>query len=384
MAFDKLTAVQLAAAPDNGLINESVMQSVMNDNRDIDLELLSMAGNESHSKNFTEWTLDRIPAVDTSLALEDGQDITDNNSTIGLRVGNRTQTIGGRVIVSYEADASDTIGRATELGYQTAKYGIQLERTMQQQMYLNLGSTASADGVAAISAGLEAQITAEDVVPAIITGTPAWTTTKLGTADCVVQQVASAGTITGGGLNNYGATTTGIIDPWVYQAGVFEPGALTEAALRNVCQSIWQNTGRKSTLKGLNAGAVNRLWSEYSFSSTARIATQIADKADGAKDPRAGQGATNIFITDFGVIEFTPENQMPVASTAGTNDSYTLFLMPDGEFKRSSMWGMRGERQGKTGISEKWQVSTAYTSKLLTPGRVGMVQGIDITLAMTA
>jgi len=384
MAFDKLTAIQLANAPTNGLINSSVMQETMNDNRDIDLELLGMAGNDSHSKNHTEWTLDRVPAVVTSLALEDGQDITGNNSTIGLRVGNRTQTIGGRVIVSYEADASDTIGRATELGYQTAKYGVFLERTMQQQMYLNLGSTAAADGVPAISAGLEALVTAEDLIPAVITGTPAWTTAKLGTADCTVQQVMSAGTIEGGGLDNYGSTTAGIFDPWVYQAGVFEPGALTEASLRNVTQSIWQNTGKKSTLRGLNAGAVNRLWSEYSFSSTARIATQIAEKPDGSRDPRAGQGATNIFITDFGVVEFIPENQMPVASTAGTNDSYTLFLLQPDEFRRSSMWSFRGERQGKTGIAEKWQVSTAYTSKLLTPGRVGMVQGIDITLAMTA
>jgi hypothetical protein len=385
MAFSKLTAAQLEAAPDSGLINEDVMQTIMQIDKEVDLELTERISKGSHDNKFTEWTLDITKAADSSIALQDGADITGDSSGLGLRVGNHTQTVGDRVVVSYEAEAGDNIGRGSEIGYQSAMTATYLERSRNQALYLNQGSVKSTDGVAGLAAGLEAQITAEDLIRGTITTDASWTTTKLGTADSVVQQVMSAGTITGGGFNNYGATSAGLIDPWVYQAGVFEPGALTEASIRNVCQAIWKNTGRKGmTLVGLNDGATNRLWSAYAFSSTARIATMVSDKGDGATDARSAQGATNIFITDFGIVEFVPEKEMPVASTAGTADSQTLFLLDPTKVELSNIWNWRSERQGKTGLADKWQISEAHTLKLLMPGAVGMVQGIDTSLAMTA
>jgi len=35
-------------------------------------------------------------------------------------------------------------------------------------------------------------------------------------------------------------------------------------------------------------------------------------------------------------------------------------------------------------LSEKWQISKAYSLKFLSPGTCGMVQGIDATLDMAA
>lgn len=378
MAFDKLTATQLQDALENGLVTESVMQTIMDSNRSIDLNLYGMTGSSSHSNSFHEWTLDRI-AEPADNALVDGADITDNNSTYGVRVGNYTQTSGGRLIVSYEADASDTIGRASELAYQQSKYALNLERSLQWMMY---GNTASVKGdpdsgalVAARSAGLEAQLTAEVLVPGDINTAPAWTTTLLGTADSVVQQVNSAGTITGGGFDNF---STGIIPAWTY--GTVTAGALTETTLRNVAQALWKNTGSKVTLTGLNSGAVNRLWSEYSFTSSARVATQISDKGDGSRESRTAQGANNVFVGDFGVIMFEPENIMPVADA--TSSSNTLFLVQPGYIEKSFMWGYKGERQAKTGISDKWQLSVAWQINLLDAHRIGAVQGISASEAM--
>jgi hypothetical protein len=110
----------------------------------------------------------------------------------------------------------------------------------------------------------------------------------------------------------------------------------------------------------------------------------VNNAPDGKRDEREGQGAVNVFITDFGVITFEPEVEKPVASTVGTNDSETLFLIDPTQIKRSSMWGWKAERQGKVGLSDDWQVSKAYSLKFLSPGTCGMVQGIDVSLGMAA
>ncbi|GAG11990.1 unnamed protein product, partial [marine sediment metagenome] len=200
------------------------------------------------------------------------------------------------------------------------------------------------------------------------------------TAASTVQSCADAGTIISGGIN---LSANNIIPAWIYESGVFEPGALTETKLRDSVQARWNTTGEKTTLKGLNNGAVNRIWSEYAFSSTARIATKIDNASEGNRTPREGMGASNIFISDFGVIEFVPENIMPVASTAGTLDSSTLFLIDPSYVEISNMWNWRSERQGKTGLSEKWQTTAAWQINVLDPQRHGMIQGIDVAQDMT-
>ncbi|MCP4169339.1 MAG: DUF5309 domain-containing protein [Fuerstiella sp.] len=382
MAVDKLVAATLLDAAENGLVREDVLDSIMNANRDIDLELTSRVGSDTHTNSFSEWTIDAID-VASDIALIDGQDIDDNNSTIGVRVGNHTQTNGGRIVVSYEADESDTIGRASELGYQTSKYGLKLERSTQFSMYLNKPSVkGDGDATAGEAAGLEAQIGGEQFLPIqAVGGTGGWTTTLLGTANSTVQQVHSAGSITGGGLNNQGATTPGIIDAWDYTTDAATGGVLTETSIRNAIQARWNITGNKTTLVGLNRGPVNRLWSEYSFSSSARIATEISERTDGSLTPRTSEGAANIFLSDFGVVEFCPENIMPQAFAAGDCD--TMFMVDPSYLKRSFMWSYRGERQGKGGLSEKWQLSAAWMLQCLDPQRQCMIQGIDVALPMT-
>ncbi len=383
--YDKLTAQQLEEAVQNGLVRESVLETIMNANRDKDLELIANTQSSSHDNRFNEWTIDAIDTTSgtgSDMALVEGSDIAGNLSTIGFRVGNWTQISGGRIVVSYSAEESDTIGRGSELGYQSMKYSLRLERSTQKRMYANLPSTKGESGTGAPaapqSAGLEAQITSEDFVPITQTGTGGWTNNKLGTTDCRVQQVNSAGTITGGGIDKYPATGN-TIPAWTYDT--VTAGALTETKLRDAVQARWTRVGKKTTLKGLNRGPINRLWSEYSFSSTARIATEISDRTDGGRGPRTSEGSSNVFISDFGVIEFMPENEMSIADSTSSSD--TLFLLDTDYIERSYMWSMRGERQGKSGINEKWQLTHSWQINCLDPQRQCMVQGINASAPMT-
>lgn len=387
MAFDNaaLSAFELEQAKENGLIREDVMDAIMNSNREIDLGIISMTDATTHDNKFHEWTLDRVPAVsltDADLALHEAQDIDGNESTFGQRVGNHTQISGGRIVVSYSADASDTIGRGAELGYQQGKYALELERKTSLAMLANQASRKPGDGSTAdtegLSAGLEAQIGGETLIPADTAAGGLWTTTQLGTADSTVQQLGTAPV--NGGINNF---SSGIIPAWDYSAAV--PGALTETALRDACQALFNNTGKKGmVLRGLNSGVVNRKWSEYSFTSTARIATQLNNSSNGERSMLEGKGASNIFITDFGVIEFEPEVIFPTTITggAGTKPAETLFLLQPEWIERSYFWGTRSERQAKTGLTEKWQTSVAWQINCLDPQRQGMVQNIDIDPAV--
>jgi hypothetical protein len=382
MAYDKLTAHQLGEAVEGGLINESVLQTIMNANRDKDLELMTRANSGTHDNLKNEWTIDAIaPAssTDADLALVSGQDITGNEATIGFRTANRTQTSGGRISVSYAAEESDNIGRGSELGYQSMKYSLELERKIQRRAYANLPSVIGDPNVgtdtAEETAGIEAQIGGVTFVPIDDQGAGGWTGT-VGDANSTIRQVNSAGTIAGGGINNQSA---GVIPAWTYTT--VTPGVLTETALRDVVQARWNTVGQKTTLAGMNRGPVNRLWSEYSFSSTSRIATEVSDRRDGSRSPRTSEGSSNVFVSDFGVIEFVPENEMDIADSASGSD--TLFLLDLDYIEISRMWGMRGERQAKLGISDQWQLTTAWQCNVLDPQRQCMVQGIDASLPMT-
>ena len=88
-----------------------------------------------------------------------------------------------------------------------------------------------------------------------------------------------------------------------------------------------------------------------------------------------------MFVSDFGIIEFVPENEMDQADT--TSGSDTLFLLDFEYIEWSRMWGYRGEAQAKMGIYYPWQLTTSWQLNCLDPQRQCMVQGIDTAVPMT-
>ncbi|RKZ06990.1 hypothetical protein DRQ25_12630, partial [Candidatus Fermentibacteria bacterium] len=197
MSTSNLDGYNLKSALVNGLINEDVMQKIWDISK-IPLPLTDAIGTDSHKNEYYEWTQDSLaaPAIDNKVI--DGDDIDQDDTNLGVRVGNHSQTSVKEVKVSTRAIESDTIGRANELSYQVMMRQQELKRDLEASMLSNNASITGTDAVAGQAGGLNA-----------------WLETN-------VAEPATPGTI--GGFN----TGTGIVDAYV--AGTAE--ALTETKIR--------------------------------------------------------------------------------------------------------------------------------------------------------
>jgi len=211
MSTANLDSADLKAVDVNGLIREDVMNKIWDISR-IPLPFTDMIGSGSHKNELAEWTTDELAAPDVTNAVVDGADAVGNDAKTGLRVGNHSQTSDKVVRVSYRADASDTIGRAKELSYQLSRRQQELRRDVEAISLENQASLAD-DGTNAGLAG----------------GLPTWLT-----GDRVVNGTA-------GGFS----TTTGLTVAFTSSGGAI---ALTEAAIRDVVESVYQEGGNPTKM----------------------------------------------------------------------------------------------------------------------------------------
>lgn len=342
LATDATEATDLRGALVGGLINESVMQTITDISK-IPLPLTNAIGTGSHGNNYHSWTLDQQADPSITNAQLDGRPSTDNDSALGTRVGNYSQISTKDISVSTRSDASDTIGFAKATAYQTRMRNEDLHRDVEAQMLSNTASVAGTAAVASESAGLNA-----------------WLETNVALA-------ATPGTV--GGFN----TGTGIVD-------AFTPGtaeALTETKVRDVCEDVY-NEGGNPTLM-MCRPTVCRKFSEYLFTSSARIATLTAETNQ--KGPATGVGSVNIFVTDFGVTLSLVANRIQ-RDTA--TDVSTAFIIDPSMLEISYLSGYRSERLAKVGLSEEWLMSVDYTLVVNTEKAHGMVTDIDNTADVTA
>ena len=343
MSTDNLDSHNLKSALVNGLINEDVMQQIWNISK-IPLPFTDLCGTDSHGNEYYEWTQDSlsVPAIDNKVI--DGEDITQNDTAVGVRVGNHSQTSVKAVAVSTRAIESDTIGRANEKSYQVMMRQQELKRDMEAQMLSNSPSIAGTDAVAGQSGGLNA-----------------WLETNVSLA-------ATPGTV--GGYN----TATGIVDAFV-TGGAAE--ALTETKVRDVAESIYTEGGNPSIFMAVPK--VIRAFSEYLFTSSARIATLTAETNQ--KGPATGVGSVSIFVTDFGVTLDLIPNRLQAETVAGES---TAFLIDPQHVRQSFLHSVRTEPLAKTGLSEKSLMSADYTLVVTTEKAHGMITDIDNSAPVTA
>jgi len=338
LATDATEPTDLRGALVGGLINESVMQTITDISR-IPLPLTNMIGSGSHGNNYHSWTIDKQAQPSTTNAQIDGRISVDNDAAIGDRVGNFSQISTKDISVSTRADASDTIGFQKATAYQTRMRNEDLHRDVEAQICSNTPSVAGTSAVASQSAGLQA-----------------WLTSNVSNSS-------------GGGFN----TGTGVVDATVPGAAT----ALTETAVRDVAQSVYEKGGNPTM--ALCVPSVCRAFSEYLFTSSARIATLTAETNQ--TGPATGVGSVNIFVTDFGVtLDLVPSRIM---QNTDTNES-TMFLIDPSKLEISYLSGYRSERLAKKGLSEEWLMSVDYTLVVNTEEAHGMIAGIDNTAAVTA
>lgn len=353
MSTSNLDAYDLSTVNLGGVIREDVMDTIWDISR-IPLPFSDMIGSSSHDNQYFEWRVDKLQAQDLTNAVIDGADAGTDDSKTGRRIGNHSQISTKQVFVSHRAQAVDTIGYANALAYQVTKRQQELRRDVEGIILRNQASVVATDSVAGTTAGLPAWLTTTDID---------------GNTTATENVYTGAGWVVGGwditASNSLVAAGT---------AGTPEAG--TETKVRDVVQSVYEQGGEASVC--MTTPAVKRLFSEYLFTSSARIASLIAD-GGGAASERQGSGSVDVFLTDFGTLRLVPNRLQPALDTG--NDA--MYIIDPSMLELSYLEGYRVDPLAKTGLSDKRLMSVDYGLCVKNWDALGMIPDIDPTAAFT-
>ncbi len=344
MSTANLDSADLKAVAYKGLINEDVMQQIWDISK-IPLPLTDRIGTETCKNSYKEWTVDSLAAPDITNAVIDGDNAdSGNNTVVGSRVGNHCQISDKVVRVSTRARESATIGRADELAYQVMRRQQELRRDVEAIMLTHQASLAD-DGAtnAGKSGGLGAWLT---------------TTTSRGT------------TGTDGGFAN------GI----VAAPAVGAKRAMSEVMVRDMVQGVYQEGGDPSVL--MSSPAIIRKFSEYLFTSSARIATLTSDQGKSAEKATA-LGSVNVFVTDFGTLELV-DNRLQQKYAADDGDCFNVYIITPEYLSIGYLHGYRTEPLAKLGLADNRQIAVDWTLIVHTEKAHAVIADIDPTLAVIA
>jgi hypothetical protein len=340
---DYHSSADLKAVEFGGLIREDVMDQIFDLSR-IPLELTDRIGSDSIGNTPYSWSQDRLRDPDLGNAKVDGEDAsdTDNDANTGRRVLNHAQISTKELYVTQRARASDTIGRSDELSYQVMMRQRELRRDVEAIMLTNQASQAD-DG---------------DTVPGLVGALGSWLETN---------------TFRGVGGADGGAGAAGTTAP---TDGTER--ALTETLVRDMAQAIYEQGGNATVL--MSIPAVIRGFSEYLFTSSARIATQTTEA--GKSSPSKAVGSIGVFLSDFGSILELVANRLQQPVTTGPNRANVYGIDP-ALLRQSFLHGYRTETLGKPGLSDKRQISVDWGFKVLNEEGLGVIADVDWELPVT-
>lgn len=342
MSTANLDSADLKGVARGGLIREDVMEKIWDISK-VPLPLTDLIGADEANQSYTEWTEDALAAPDLTNAVVDGSDITGNDTQTGSRIGNHCQESVKIVQVSTRASSSKAIGRSNELAYQVMRRQQDLRRDVEAIMLSGQASVAD-DGntTAGKSAGLAAFIS---------------TNSNRGVGG------------TGTGFN----TGTGLV------AAVTDgtKRGLTETMIRDSVEDIYSEGGEPSVL--MTIPSICRKFSEYLFTSSARIATLQSDQGKTGEAATA-LGSVNVFVTDFGTLTLMPNR---LQQKTGTDDAASVFTLDPEYLRQAFLTGYSATPLSKTGLSDKRLMSVDWTLKVLSEKAQGIIADIDPTVAVT-
>jgi hypothetical protein len=343
MSTANLDAADLKAVSYRGLINEDVMQKIWDISK-IPLPLQDRIGSDSASNPYKEWTTDELAAPNITNAVVDGSDASGNDTKTGARVGNHCQISTKVVRVSTRAQNTSNIGRANELSYQVMRRQQELRRDVEAIALTHQASIAD-DGntTAGKSAGLGA-----------------WLTTS----------VSRGTTGANGGFSN------GI----VAAPAVGAKRALSEKTVRDIVQSVYQQGGDPSVMMSLPS--IIRAFSEYLFTSSARVATLTSDQGKSSAKATA-LGAVNVFVSDFGTLELV-DNRLQQKYAADDGDAGDVYVIDPAFLSIAYLHGYRVEPLAKTGLADNRQMAVDWTLIVNTEKAHGVISDVDPAAAAVA
>lgn len=277
---------------------------------------LSMLSRKALKTVHPEWQTDTLATPDATNNRPEGNDWSYDAVTATTRIGNYAQISDKTVIVSGSLEASDTAGRASELGYQVAKKGLEL-KTDQEVILLSNQAASAGSGNAATN-----RTTA---------GFRAWIATN--------DDMGSGGS--SGSFSNgiQGAATNGT------------QRAFTKTILDSVILSTYNAGGNPTTF----------MCSPY----VKTVFSTILDDANVVplrqNVPAAQQvtitAAAEAYRSDFGLITVVPNRQL---ARAGSSYARNAFLITPDMVQLGVFRDVMLETPAKTGDAEKRVLITEY------------------------
>lgn len=332
MSTTNLDAADLAAAlAAPGLIREDVIDQVYNLDEGIPTPFTDLVRSDSFSNLYSEWTEDDLTDPDIDNAVVDGADATGNDTSVGLRVGNRAQLSDKVVRISHAAEGVDTIGSVGRMAYQTSKRLMDLRRDVEA---IAVGRQASVADDGNTTAGRSA-------------GMGAWIKTNT--------DYGAGGSA--GGFN----TSTKIVDAPTAGDG----RALAWEDVRTQLEAVYSGGGYPSVLMSV-PGVIKGI-NTFLFSDTGKPyrADPTANVQGTSPATQAAQGWITVVLSDFGISLSLVDNrlQQTYDDSVGADAVADVLILDPAYAGLSYLGGYRNDELGKAGHSDQRLLSTQWMTK---------------------
>lgn len=217
------------------------------------------------TNTYVEWQTQGLNAPSDSNAAIEGDDITAEASRPTVRLGNYTQIFRKSVAITGTQEATTKAGRAREVALQKLLMAQEMKTDMESSMFANQARVAG-DG---------------SVTARRLAGVPAWLTTN-----------TAAGS---GGSDPTGDGTDARTDG--------TPAAFTEAMLKGVLKSIWDNSGKAPDC--VYMGSFNKQAASAFAGSTAVAVDRNVDASKAMISTHV-----DVYAYDFGKVRFEPNRHV--------------------------------------------------------------------------
>ena len=355
MSTANLDAADLAAAlAAPGLVREDVLNTVYNLDEGIPTPFTDMAGSDSFSAKYSEWTEENLADVAPANAIVDGADATGNDTKFGVRVGNRSQISDKVVRVSVSSEEVNSIGNVGKTAYQVAKRMMDLRRAVETSA---VGRTAS-------------QADDGNTTPGVTAGLAAWIKTN-----------ADFGNL--GAAGGFNSTTKIVAAP---TAG--EARALTWGDVRAQLLAVYSGGGFPSVLMsvpGVIAALNTFLFSDAGMPFRATPTANVTGQGGGAT--QTAQGYISVVLSDFGISLSLVDNRLQLtydSADVGPQQVADVFIIDPRYAMLSYLYGYRQDMLARTGLAENRQLHTEWMTKVTREDAHALIADVDPTEAVTA
>lgn len=355
MATFNRDAVDLANVAVGGMIREDVMDQIYR----IDPEetpFHDMAGRESASATYKEFTQEDLDSHDLTNARVDGADAGADSGATERRLGTYHQISDKVVKQSHRAQQVNSI----------ASVGKLLRRIMLKQKALRRDCEAIALSNQAAQPGDGDEGNAATTGPGKTAGAPTW----------VVTNTSSGAT---GTPPQYSDNANKAGYPSV-AAGAGTVRALSEATVKSMIEATYLAGGDVSVL--MSTPAVISKYSEFHFGTDAKVATLQSDKPQGGPGELTAYKSVNVVATNFGItLELVQNRQQQLYNTGTAAD---VFLFDPEYWFISYLQGFRTEPLAKTGTADNRQITVDWAVGCSAEKANAVIRDIDPTAAVTA